>query len=134
MRVQRLVIPVAVAVALLCGFVAAVHPLIFTGHSEPCFPMDTPASEVCFGTRCSHLFNVSAKGVMMPTPQTKYPQTYPVFGCNVSVHYEYKGYRQRPCLRPLCYCKKHYSGGKCNPTTLTGCSKHQCIFSRSNKL
>lgn len=122
---------VAVAFALLCCFAsAALNPFLRTSTTDHCYPLDTPAADICFGTRCSHLFNIT-NGRLNPVPSNKYPQNYPGFGCNVSVWYEYgPSMPQRACLRPICYCKQYYMGGQCFPTQFNSCDRHSCRFNQ----
>lgn len=115
-------------VALCITFTHAVHPLRHTAASEPCFPMDTPASEMCFSMRCFHLFNRTASGGWDPVPQLTYPQSYPAFQCSVQTYLEYEGLASRQCQRPVCSCRSGYDGGSCNPSQFNSCEAHTCTL------
>jgi hypothetical protein len=121
-------IGIAVLAALAC-LAAATNPLLMTAVSDPCYALDTPHAELCFPTRCMHLFNHSRGtygGALVPTPMD-YPQSYGAFGCNVSTVYEYgPELPSRACLKPVCYCKKYQLGGTCNPARFQGCQYHSC--------
>eukprot|EP01062_Namystynia_karyoxenos_P028214 TRINITY_DN21419_c0_g1_i1.p1 TRINITY_DN21419_c0_g1~~TRINITY_DN21419_c0_g1_i1.p1 ORF type:complete len:391 (+),score=52.83 TRINITY_DN21419_c0_g1_i1:86-1258(+) len=105
---------------------AALNPYRNHDSREPCMSVSTPHSEVCFPTRCAHLFQVDDGGRLVPEPQDVYPQDYPAFGCNVTTFLEYPSGSSRECLRPTCWCKYGYHGGNCQPAVRHGCIRHAC--------
>lgn len=108
-------------------FVHGMNPLLVGQNRDECLPIDMPASEVCFPTRCIHLFNMSKAGQLTPTPVAWGKQRYPSFHCNVSTYYEYAGFVKRACLRPVCVCNRWYAGGSCFPARDNGCLQHKCV-------
>ncbi len=119
--------PLLLLLAVAALAVAAMNPLLLGGDADPCIPADTPLAEVCFPTRCNHLFNVSRDGRLIPTP-ARFPQRYSAFRCNATTFREYGGVAGRTCLRPVCACRKYYSGGSCFPARLNGCATHKCVY------
>lgn len=129
MSIRTLFTAACVAAVLVAG-VAAMNPRLARASTDHCFPIGTPHSDICFGTRCVHLFNKTA-GRLNPVPSEAYPQNYPGFGCNVTEWYEYgPEIPGRRCLQPVCFCKQHYLGGACVPTRFNDCAQHKCVYNQ----
>eukprot|EP01065_Artemidia_motanka_P029863 TRINITY_DN35928_c0_g1_i1.p1 TRINITY_DN35928_c0_g1~~TRINITY_DN35928_c0_g1_i1.p1 ORF type:complete len:396 (+),score=83.88 TRINITY_DN35928_c0_g1_i1:45-1190(+) len=115
------------AVWLLLGTADAINPYRLQGMSEPCQSTAKPYADVCYPTRCEHLFAVDHGGRLSPEPLSGYPQVHDAFTCNVSQFAEYPDGGGRDCLRPTCHCRYGYSGGSCHPAVRNGCIRHSCV-------
>eukprot|EP00760_Papus_ankaliazontas_P013456 PhM_4_TR15731/c0_g2_i1/m.32213 len=112
---------------LLSCSLLSVLPLVSCGRNplnahratEPCLPVTTPHENVCFATRCNHLFFLLHDGAVTRDPYA--------FGCNVTTFREYEDSNARLCLRATCYCREGYVGGTCRPFVANDCLTHRCV-------
>lgn len=122
----------ALAIVLLAHCLmpaTAMSPVIYTQGHDPCFAEDVADENICYPTRCYHLFNISTSGTD-PVPQAGYPQAYTKFECIIETYEVYPGYSARTCKKPMCYCKTGFNAlGKagCSPLKLADCWNQTCV-------
>lgn len=109
---------------------AIMHPRLMNNGQGECYNYDVPDSQICYPTRCYHLFTVGG-ATLVPTPiAADQPQEYPKFRCTVQERAVYPGLAKSAtpaavCRYAVCTCKGT-SSASCEPGKLGNCWSHTC--------
>ena len=125
---------VAVLIVVACSLIASParaggSPWLTSPAVAACFSTSTPDADLCFPTRCAHLFNRTSGPSVVPTPQRAgtFGVDYPTFRCVIDTVYEYASVPLgQACKRARCQCRFGAPATSCIPDQFMNCAGHSC--------
>lgn len=125
----------AEAVGFVRPAAAMLHPLLSNNGEGTCYGMDVPNSQVCYPTRCYHLFTITQQGKLTPTPTAPSENAVQTsadnkFRCTVKTRAVYNGvptstHPAAVCKYAECSCVSG-SVPVCEPGKLASCWTQTC--------